>query len=182
MIRKAIVGSLALVLAVGTVSAGGDRWLHIAVDEHSGDRETVRVNLPLQLVEAVLPLIEADDFQRGRIKIDWHEINEIDLPEILLALRDAEDGEYITVDSDHEQVRVAKERDYLTIHVDGRHEEVDLQIRLSVVGALFSDRPNELDLLAAVQALDEDEEADLVTVTGDDETVRIWIDRNSTAD
>jgi len=183
MLRTLVFSMLFIALAAPLASAGdGGRWLHISVDERH-DNERVRVNLPLDLVEAVLPLIEADDFHRGRVRVDLDEIHEVDLPAILAAVRDAEDGEYVTVDSDDEKVRVAKEAGHLVIRAHDRHEEVDIRIRLEVVDALLSGGPDELDLVAAVQALGSTAEGvELVSVEGDDEQVRIWIDSKSTAD
>ena len=182
MLRGVLLTGLALILLVPSVLAGPQRWLHVAVDEEHRNGDRVRVNLPLDLVEAVLPLIDAEDFHRGRVQIQDHDFTEIDFPAIIRALRGAEDGEYVTVEGRYETVRVAKSGDFLLVRAEEPGEEVNVRISLTVADALFSGDLDELDVLAAVQALDDEEECELVRVIGEDETVRIWIDRHSSSD
>jgi hypothetical protein len=182
MLRTLIITGLLLAVTAGAALAGSsDRWLHIRVEEED---ETVRVNLPFDLIEAVLPLIDVDDFERGRVRIEIDEFDadEIDFRALVDALRDAEEGEYITVEGEDENVRVTKSGEHLLVDVDEDDERVKISIRLAVVDALFSGEPDQLDILAAVQALGEEEEADLVTVESEDERVRIWVDRSNTGD
>ncbi|MCK4412999.1 MAG: hypothetical protein KAY32_05610 [Candidatus Eisenbacteria sp.] len=182
MLRSLIIGGLLVALSAGAALGGSpQRWLHIRVE---GDDETVRVNLPFQLIEAVLPLIDVDDFERGRVRIDIDEfdVDDIDFPALIDALRESEEGEYVTVESHDENVRVTKQGEHLLINIEDGRERVEVRVRLAVVDALFSGEPDELDILAAVQALGDEEECDLVTVHGDDETVRIWVDRSNTGD
>ena len=50
---------LACLLAMSAAVAR-DQWLHVYVEEDDGD-ETVRINVPLNLVETILPLIQGRD-------------------------------------------------------------------------------------------------------------------------
>lgn len=182
MLRSLIISGLVIAVTAGAALGGSpQRWLHVRVEEED---ETVRVNLPFELIEAVLPLIDVDDFERGRVRIDFDDLDadEIDFPALVDALRDAEEGEYVTVEGQDENVRVTKQGEHLLVDVDDEREHVTLRIRLAVVDALFSGEPDELDVLAAVQALGDEEECDLVTVEGEDERVRIWIDRSNSGD
>ena len=43
---------------------------------------------------------------------------------------------------------------------------------------MFGGRNDEIDLIAALDALTDHADGDLVTVESDDSSVRIWIDRN----
>jgi|WetSurMetagenome_2_1015567.scaffolds.fasta_scaffold535493_1 hypothetical protein len=189
MLRHSLLATLALALLTTAAFAGpNDYWLHVRVDEHGSDGEQVRINLPIQLVESVLPLIHDKGAQGGHLSIDMAN-HDIDLPKVLAAVRDARDGEYITVTSEDENVRVAKQAGYLLVKAIDADETVDIRIRLSVVDALLTpaDNPEEIDkgelnLVAAVRALAEQGEGDIVTVTGDDENVRIWIDGKETAE
>ena len=84
----------------------------------------------------------------------------------------------MTVEEDDEKVRVWKEAGYLMVSVvehDG--ENVEVRVPARVVDALLSGEGNELDLVAALEALVDEGEGQLVTVTGDDENVRVWVDR-----
>jgi len=56
--------ALTLMLFLGTGMASADHWLHVRVSE-SGDGEQVSVNIPLSVVQAILPAIETDDFRGG---------------------------------------------------------------------------------------------------------------------
>jgi hypothetical protein len=68
MVRAAIL-SIGLLVLVGDASAGPDRrWVHVAIDGE--DAERVRINVPLSLIETVLPLIEDDEFHHGKIRLD----------------------------------------------------------------------------------------------------------------
>src|SRR5260370_588134 len=44
-----------------TTSVSKDRWLHVRVISSDAKGETVRVNVPLELAEKVLPAVRADD-------------------------------------------------------------------------------------------------------------------------
>jgi hypothetical protein len=191
MWKKLGFGLIGLVLSATIAGArDNDQWLHVSVDGLDEDSERVRINVPLSLVSAILPLIEDDDFHRGRIVLDGEEFDRADLVAILDALREAEDGEYVTVQDRRDFVRVAKEGGYLLIHVEERHprtdeveNRVDVRVPLAVIDALTSGEENELDLAAAVEALGEHgNQGDLVTVNDDENTVRIWIDRENTSD
>ena len=47
------------------------------------------------------------------------------------------------------------------------------------MAALLSGSGDELNVQAALEELARSGEGDLLTVTGDDETVRIWVDRSA---
>lgn len=182
---------LGTLLALGTTAWAGkdDAWLHIKVEEHGRRGETVRVNLPFQLIEAVLPLIDTHDYygepfhiRNGKIEFDCEELSGIELGELLRAVRDAEEAEYVTVEGPDERVRVAKKDGQLRIRVEDDYENVDVNLRLDVVDAMLSDDPEELDIIAMVRALAESGGGELVSVEGEDETVRIWIDEKNESD
>jgi len=178
-------GLIALVLAAAPAALAGDpdSWLHIRVDSRDGEGEQVRINLPLQLIESLLPMITADGdsgnvyLRKGRIHFGFNELDEVDLRQMLAAVRDAEDGEYITVQGPGENVRVAKEKGNLLVDADDNGEKVRVRVRMKVVEALLEEGEEELDLVAMVQALREQGEGELINVESEEETVRIWIDR-----
>lgn len=182
MWKKTTLTLLTLALAVGPVAAGNDtQWLHVAVDD---EPDRVRMNIPLNLVEAVLPLIEDTEFRHGHMDLDGHHVNREDIVNILRELEAAEDGEYLTVEDPYDTVRVAKEGDFITVQVNEqrRHhsEQVDIKVPVAVLEALVSGKGDELNLVAAVRALGEHGEGDLITVDDDGTKVRIWIDDQNT--
>src|SRR5438874_6167180 len=92
-----------------------ERWLHVRVISTDGRGETVRVNLPLELAEKVLPAVNHDRLHNGKVRIDPSEMNDVDLRALMEAIRTAKEGQYVTVEGDDNHVRVAKEGNHLTI-------------------------------------------------------------------
>ena len=187
--RYLVIGCM--LLALGTTAWAGkdDSWLHIKVEEHGRHGETVRVNLPFRLIEAVLPLIDTHDYygdpihiSNGKIEFDCEELSGVELGELLKAVRDADEAEYVTIEGPDERVNVAKKDGALIIKVEEDDETINIRLRLDVVDAMLTDDPEELDIVAMVRALAECGGGDLVSVEGDDETVRIWVDSKSESD
>jgi hypothetical protein len=171
-----LVGAVILLAASVGWAAAGDHWLHVRVENTGSRPEHVSVNIPLSIVEAVLSAVEIDEFRGGRIHLDAADFDGFDLRELLAALRDAPDAEFVTVRSDDETVRVAKESGWLLVRVDEEHGgRVRVKIPLEVVEAMLSN-DDELDVLSGLRALAEYEGEDLVLIESDHESVRIWID------
>jgi hypothetical protein len=173
---------MALSLA-GSAAAGDGFWLHVRVDAKGASAETVHVNVPLSMVEALLPMIEAEGLRHGKLDLDWRDdrLSGIDLREVLQALRESPDTEFVTVRAEAENVRVAKERGFLIVHVDEQDEKVRVRVPLDVVEALFVD-DDRLDLVGALRRLASLDGGEIVTVDSDDESVRIWIDADQGGD
>jgi hypothetical protein len=158
-----------------------DRWLHIRVDNPDSKEETVRVNVPLELAEKVLPTIHRDRLQSGKVKIDEIDCHGVDLHALLDAVRSSRDGEFVTVQNKDSDVRVAKQDNYFLVHVvDKSHaskkSRVEVKIPMKVVDALFSGGKDELDLVAGLRALSAQGDTELVSVKDEENTVRIWLD------
>jgi hypothetical protein len=181
MRRAATVGALVFLLAAGaTALRAQERWIHIHVDD-GGDR--VRVNLPLSLVEEVLPLVETGELNAGRLRIHRHEVENVDFKKVWEAVRKAPAGDFVTVEGTDGTVRVANAGGFLTVHVDEaasgavRGDRVRVKVPASAIDALFAPGGDELDVVGLVRALGQSPGDDLVTVEeGDSTRVRIWID------
>jgi hypothetical protein len=158
-----------------------DRWLHIRVDNPDSKEETVRVNVPLELAEKVLPTIHRDRLQSGKVKIDEIDCHGVDLHALLDAVRSSRDGEFVTVQNKDSDVRVAKQDNYFLVHVvdksrASKKSRVEVKIPMKVVDALFSGGKDELDLVAGLRALSAQGDTELVSVKDEENTVRIWLD------
>jgi len=173
-------------------SAKSDQWIHVRVVSRDSGGETVRVNVPLEMAAKVLPAINKDRLHEGKVRIDAVDTHDVDLRTILDAVRTSRDGEYVTVQSHDNNVRVAKSAGVLYIHVtdkegtkkDGKEKEskVEIKVPLKVVDALFSAGKDELDLVAALRALSAHGDTELVSVKDEENTVRIWVDSKNLAD
>jgi hypothetical protein len=185
--KKTLFGALILLLLASmTLAATADKWLHIKVDETGGKAERVRVNIPLDLAEKIMPAINQQNFHAGKIHFKEAKLDQIDMKAVLEALKTTKDNEFVTVDSNHENVRVAKQGGYLVIKVNDKknekgEEKVDVRIPFSVIEALFSGPKNELALAGAVRALAAHGDTVLVSVTDGHSNVRIWVDSNPAA-
>jgi hypothetical protein len=170
-----------------------DRWLHVRVENPDTKDESVRVNIPLELAEKVLPTINHDRLQSGKVKVSEVDCHGVDLPALLDAVRTSKDGEFVTVQNKDSDVRVAKQNNYFLIHVVDKNRSggkdhaakkstVEVKIPMRVVDALFSGRKDELDLVAGLRALSAQGDTELVSVRDDENTVRVWLDSKNASD
>lgn len=187
MKRIAIAAGLALLVAAAAGPAQAIQWLHVHVDEKGADPNKVRVNIPVSMVQAILPVIEEEEFYHGRVRIDKDDIDGVYVRAILKAVSEAEEGEYITVESwnkdKREEVRVAKQGGNLLVRVREEGENpatVDIRMPITVVEALLEGGDDELNVLAAVEALGKAGRGEIIVTDSEDYTmVRVWVDQTS---
>ncbi len=169
-----------------TASVSKDRWLHVRVISSDAKGETVRVNVPLELAEKVLPAINKDRLHAGKVKIDDAHVNDVDLRALVDAIRTTKDGEFVTVQSNDCDIRVAKQSNHLIVHVldkqNSKKSEVEVKVPMKVIDALFSAGKDELDLVAALHALAAQGDTELVSVKDHENTVRVWLDSKNVTD
>ncbi len=177
-----IVMLLAVLGAAPATTA--ERWLHVKVTGDP-DGEVVRVNLPLSVAEKVLPAINTHELHAGRVTLHDAEINGVDLRALAEAVRSTPDSEFVRVEDKDKMVHIKKENGNLLVTVRGKHgrrENVDVKVPFPVVAALLSGPKDELDVLAAVKALEAYGDTALVTVQDGSQNVRIWVDSSNTAE
>jgi len=170
-----------------------EKYLHVRVNE-SEDDEKVSVNVPLSLAEKILPAIHHGELHDGKVKIGQHDMGAADVKQILSAVASAPDGEFVTIQKKDEEVRVAKSKGNLIVHVvdtskgEGKEkgvkggEKVEVTVPLSVVNALISADQQELNIGAALRALSDAGDSLLVTVHDATNDVRVWVDSKSSTD
>jgi ABC-type oligopeptide transport system substrate-binding subunit len=167
-------------------ASSGDRWLHVRVTNVDNKEETVRVNVPLELAEKVLPTIDKDRLQHGRVRVQDIDCHGVDVHALLDAIRTSKDGEFVTVQNRDEDVRVAKQNGYLFVHVFDKkrpkESRVEVKVPMKVVEALFSGSKDELDLVAGLHALAGQGDTELVTVRDEENSVRVWLDSKNVSD
>lgn len=182
--KKVLATAAVLAMAAVAVAAPPERYLHVKVDGVN-TKELVRVNVPLSLIQKIIPAINEHQFHNGRIEVGDFHSNDVDLRAILDAVKSAPDGEFVTVQKRDCNVRVAKENGQLIVHVVDKEngEKADVRIPWDVAQALGSStNDRQLNVEAAIQALERAGDTTLVTVTDNEETVRVWIDSRNTSD
>ena len=185
-----------------TTASKSEQWIHVRVESKEDHGETVRVNVPVEMAAKVLPAIHQENLHDGKVRLNCAHAKDVDLRAILDAVRAARDGEFVTVESRDSNVRVAKNAGYLYIHVTDKSDtkkpakqgkeggkpspaqetKVEVKVPLKVVDALLSAGKDELDLLAALEALSANGDTELVTVRDQENTVRVWIDSRNVSD
>ena len=172
----------AVLLAATLVSAiTTTRYLHVRVS-NLRTHELVRINLPLALAEEVIPAINHGQLRDGKVQICGFSADGVNVHAIVDALKTAPEGEFVTVQDTGNDVRVAKEHGKMVVHVMDKksHENVDVTIPWEVAQALISETSeDQLNLGAAIKALENVEDTTLVRVTGQ-ENVRVWVDSRNT--
>jgi hypothetical protein len=198
-IAAPVLGSILLLAPVGdaqtspssgsgqtVLASSHDRWLHVRVTNPDRNEETVRVNVPLELAEKVLPTINKDRLHSGRVRLDDIDCHGVDLRALLDAVRTSKDGEFVTVQNKESDVRVAKHNGTLFVHVFEKNRpkkpEVEVKVPMRVVDALLSGGKDELDLVAGLRALSSQGDTELVSVKDQENTVRVWLDSKNISD
>lgn len=188
MIRLLLLLAVALLPAGAQAAASSNRWVHVSID--GTDDERVRVNVPLKLVHSLEPLFDSHDLSsEDGININGKRLTREELQSMLKAVHEADEGEYITVFDDEDQVRVAKEKDRLNVRViekkeKGKQSKVTIHVPLAVVEALLSGKgeDGEFNVVAALEELGRHDSGEILSVDDNGERIRIWVDRKNESD
>ncbi len=174
-------------LAAGLVATAhrataSDLWLHIDVNGKGDKTEQANINLPLSMVRNMAPMLEEKGHGSRRLHVRDKDLSVSELRRAWREIAEGPDVHYITVKDKDSDVQIGKQGDYLRLKARdrGEHgEDVDIKVPLDVVAALFSSDGDDLNFNAALEALARRGEGELLTVNGNDENVRIWIDSRS---
>jgi len=167
-------------------SASAERWLHVRVISTNDKGETVRVNVPVELAEKVLPAIDHDRLHNGKVRIGCMDCDGVDIRTLFDAVRTTKDGEFVTVQSKDADISVAKKEGQFLVHVHDKNKpkasQVEVKVPMKVVEALLSAGKDELDIVAGLHALASEGNVELVSVKDEDNTIRVWMDTKSVSD
>jgi hypothetical protein len=167
-----------IILATGFAVASEDtRWVNVKVTEHS-EGTNVEVHLPLNLVLSVLKSVDVENFHRGHVDLDIDDVD-IDWAEMLAAVKDAPDGQFVTVESSDANVSVRKEGGTFFIDVDeidGEQAKVKVQLPVEFMDAIYINDESQIDIAAMLESFDRFPDGDIVTVESSDANVRVWIE------
>ena len=159
-------------------------WIHVEITGDSG--ANMNLNLPLAAVTAMIALAPDTIVQDGQLQLgDVHEVPVVAIRGMWQELRDVGgDAEFVTIQHEGQDVRIAREGDTILVTVrdrdeDASEEEVRVEIPVPVVDALLSGDGDTLDIRAALQELST-LRGELVRVIEADNNIRIWIDASPT--
>jgi len=198
-----LLGVLALLPAAGATAQTSAVWLHVRVEETLKPSK-VTVNLPLTVVEAALDAAPELIEKHGKMHVGGHDGMKLaDLRRVWRQIAGAGDAEFVTVDSDQEDVKIRRKGDLVQILVSQKaaasaatkaeaekpakveaapqarqHGEVRVELPVSVVDALLSGEGEQWNVRAAVAELQK-RRGDIVRVNEPDSQVRIWIDEQN---
>jgi hypothetical protein len=179
--KNYLLSAVVIILVAGFASAASSKmWVHVNVQD-STKEETVKINLPLSVIEAMLPMIEEEHLRRGSIEINDHDFQVEDLRKAWNEIRDEGDMDFITVEGRDGNVSVRIQGNYLLVQPEKQsdHRKVDIRIPIQVVDAMLSGSGNQLNLAAGIKALRDSGVRDIITVNDNHSSVRVWIDENN---
>lgn len=177
-----ILAMLVLLAAFGLqaqaqAQVASKQWLHVRVDSAKKGGENVKVNVPLALAETVLGMVKEKNVSSGKIKIEDKNFTAQDLRKIWNAVKAEGNAEFVTVQTQEVNLRVALEGAYLVVRTDETSpSQVQITLPTKVVDALLSGNDDELDLLAAIRALQETDSKEIVSIKDKETSVKVWID------
>jgi hypothetical protein len=175
--RVLTLAAVALLLSTAAIAEDTTRWVNVHVTENSSGTN-VEVHLPLNLVLTVLRNVDVENFHGGHVDLELDDMD-INFPEIFQAMKDAPDGEFVTVTSDEADVNVRKVGGTLHVSVNQKEDEmaqVEVTVPMTMMDALSFGEENTLDVLALLESFDNLPNGELVKVTSNEANVRVWIE------
>jgi hypothetical protein len=128
MNRKEVPILASVFLLSGSLAiAQSSHWLHVKVETAGTKMEKVKINIPMALVETVLPMIEENDLMKGKIRLSDLPMTVPQMREIWQTLKSEGDFELASVQDGDTDLRVFKEGDYLYVR---SNEEAQQQIEV----------------------------------------------------
>ena len=178
MYRKTLtVVALVLLLSTAAMASETTRWINVNVTENSSNTN-VEVHLPLNLVLTVLRNVDVENFHGGHVDLDVGDLD-MNWREIMQAVKEAPDGQFVTVTSDEADVSVRKEGGTLYVNVHAKDDDnavVEVTVPLEMMDALSFGEDNTIDVVSLLESFDSLPNGTLVKVTSDDANVRVWIE------
>lgn len=170
-----------LVLAAGSFGfAQSNQWIHIHVED-AEKSEKVKINVPVSLLESMVPVIEQRGVRKGRIHIhDEGDLSVQELRNIWAEIRKQGDVEFISIENKDANIRVLKQGKYLLVQPEeDSRKKVDIRIPLEVVDAMLSGEGEDLNLMAALRALKDSGIREIISIQDEEKYVRIWVDESN---
>jgi hypothetical protein len=179
--RNGILAALALALPLLAVpgparaASSDDIWVRVEVNRPGSDRNHVKVNLPLSLLEVVVDSIDKREFMAEFES----EHPSLDIAKMWKEIRRMEADEFLTVESEKEHIRVWKDRDFFRVSIreeDSSDPIVEVRMPLEVMDYVFESKSRDWTFEDLVTRLRPHLPVTLVEVNKDNDHVRIWLE------
>ncbi len=176
---------LAFLCVLAAPLAAQTPWIHTEVTQDDGSH--VKVNVPFPLAEAAVSIMPREIQEEIMEAASEFDIGLADLRKLWQAVKPAGDAEFVTVESEKENVRVVRAGDLIQIRVTETNvsedapqaeSKVAIDVPIDVVEALLSGDSETLNIEAAVGRLQQ-VRGDIVRVDDGKSKVRVWIDEKS---
>jgi hypothetical protein len=169
-----VIAGCALVYASEADAA--EKWIHVRVDDAGEANARVDIQVPVGLVSTLLPALQGKHGVHA-LQVDGSNVDMADLRKYWNAVRDAKDGQYVTVRDAGSEVRISKSGGFLKLLVNdqGGGSRVRMKIPVPFVDAVMAGG-DQIDADSIGTALEKAPLGDLLTVDDEDSHIRIWID------
>ena len=156
-------------------------WVHVDVTSDGGT--DMNLDLPLAAVTAMLALAPETIVQNGEFQFgSSYQVPVAAIREMWRELRDVGDVEFVTIQYEGQDVRIARAGEIILVNVsdsDGDDDSVRVEIPVPVVDALLSGDGDTLNIGAAIAELSL-LRGELIRVIESANNIRIWIDESPT--
>ncbi len=177
MHRKTLVLATLFMAVCLMAGATDGKWINVHVTENDSNTN-VKVHLPLNLVLSVIGAVNVEGFEGGKVHLHTEDID-IEWLEILSSVKDADDGEYLVVESDEADVNITKKDNTIMVTVNQKTDEqaqVEVVLPTQIINAIQIDDEDRIDIAALLKGFDDLPIGDLVRVTSTDANVRVWVE------
>jgi len=159
-------------------AAAGVSWLHIHINDSGSDPDHVRVNVPVSLLDAVLPEVEKQTRHESKFDVGNCEMT---VAEYRSAIRTLSSSPRREVKIERSHGTIVMRRDGPDMRLEqtpkkGNRSRTSVRLPWLVATALAKGTGEQLDVSGAVRALAEAGEGEIAVDDEDGTRVRVWID------
>ena len=171
MVKLAAVLAVPFALLATVASLGV-----VVVDVQEGGPDGHHIMVPVPLIFAQAALAAAPVVAEEELRIPEECLEHMPIArKIIEALAEAPDGVFVHVQEPDEEVLIRKEGDKLIVRVQGKKEDVSVNVPLHLVRSSLPDDDGRVSTLAMAGSLGAVRFTDLVEVHDGDDRVRIWV-------
>ena len=150
-------------------------WMKVEVNQENAENAHVKVNIPLSMIEVFVDSVDKRQFL-GHFESSHPGL---DLANVWRQVRDAPMDDFVTIETDEENVRVWKDSEYFRVDVqEPGYPEPNIRIKLplAVMDYLFDPEQSTLSFQEMVQSLRGSLPLTLLEANKEGESVRIWLE------